>query len=40
VILSARQGATTLADAIARGAVRIEGSKRALRNFQAVFRLP
>jgi len=40
VILSARQGATTLAEAIARGAVRIEGSKRALRNFQAVFRLP
>jgi hypothetical protein len=40
VILSARQGETTLAEAIARGAVRIEGSKRALRNFQAVFRLP
>jgi DNA-binding HxlR family transcriptional regulator len=40
VILSARHGETTLADAIARGAVRVDGSKRALRNFQKVFRLP
>jgi DNA-binding HxlR family transcriptional regulator len=39
-ILSARHGETTLADAIAAGAVKIEGSKRALRNFQRVFRLP
>jgi len=40
VILAARRGETTLAAAIARGAVKVEGSKRALRNFQGVFRLP
>jgi len=40
VILAVRRGETTLADAIGRGAVKIEGSKRALRNFQRVFRLP
>jgi DNA-binding HxlR family transcriptional regulator len=40
VILAARKGETTLRDAIVRGAVKVEGSKRALQNFQAVFRLP
>ena len=40
VILAARHGDTTLADAIARGAVKVEGSKRVLRNFQQIFRLP
>jgi len=39
-ILAARKRETTLGDAIARGAVKVEGSKRALRKFQAVFRLP
>jgi len=39
-IISARKGEMTLQDAIARGAVKVEGSKRALRNFQNVFRLP
>ncbi len=40
VILAARQGETTLGDAISRGAVKVAGSKRGLRNFQEVFRLP
>jgi DNA-binding HxlR family transcriptional regulator len=40
VILAARKGETTLSDAIGRGSVKVEGSKRALRNFQEVFRLP
>lgn len=40
VILAARRGEMTLADAIARGAASVDGTKRALRNFQEVFRLP
>jgi DNA-binding HxlR family transcriptional regulator len=40
VILAARKRETTLSDAIGRGVVKVEGSKRALRNFQNVFRLP
>ena len=39
VILAARRGKATLADAIARGAVKVEGSKRAPSHFQDVFRL-
>ncbi len=39
-ILAMRQGESTLRDAIGRGAVTVEGSRRALRNFQKVFRLP
>ena len=37
-LLGARKSETTLSDAIARRAVKVEGSKRTLRNFQAVFR--
>jgi DNA-binding HxlR family transcriptional regulator len=40
VLLDARRGVTTLADAIAAGRASIAGSKRALRNFQRVFHLP
>jgi DNA-binding HxlR family transcriptional regulator len=40
VIVAARRGETTLADALASGAATVTGSKRALRNFQRVFRLP
>ncbi len=39
VWLAARRGETTLADALASGAATAAGSKRALRNFQRVFRL-
>lgn len=39
VILAARHGATTLADAVDAGTASVTGSKRALRNFQRVFRL-
>lgn len=38
-ILAARRGERTLGDAIAAGTVTVEGSKRALRNFQKVFAL-
>lgn len=38
VILAARRGETTLADAIAAGAATATGTKRALKNFQRVFR--
>jgi putative sterol carrier protein len=40
VILAARHGETTLAKAIADGALKVEGSQRTLRNFQTVFHLP
>jgi DNA-binding HxlR family transcriptional regulator len=40
VLVASRRGETTLAEAIARGSARVEGSKRALRHFQSVFRLP
>jgi hypothetical protein len=40
VILAVRKRETTLSDAIGRGAVKGEGSKRALRNFREVFRRP
>jgi hypothetical protein len=39
-VIAARRGETTLADAIASGALTTRGSKRALKNFQRVFRLP
>jgi len=39
VLVAARQGEPTLADALASGAATVTGSKRALRNFQRVFRL-
>jgi DNA-binding HxlR family transcriptional regulator len=39
-IVAARRGETTLAAAIADGVVTTSGSRRALRNFQRVFRLP
>ena len=39
-IVAARLGETTLKDAIADGLITTRGSKRALRNFQRVFRLP
>ncbi len=39
VIVAARRGETRLADAIAAGTARVAGSKRALKNFQRVFRL-
>jgi DNA-binding HxlR family transcriptional regulator len=40
VLVAARQGEPALADALASGAATVTGSKRALRNFQRVFRLP
>ena len=40
VLLAARQGKTTLRDAIGHRAVKVDGTKRALRNFQEIFRLP
>jgi DNA-binding HxlR family transcriptional regulator len=40
VLVAARLGKPTLADALASGAATMTGSKRALRNFQRVFRLP
>ena len=40
VIVAARRGETSLGDAIASGEITVDGSKRALRNFQQVFRLP
>jgi DNA-binding HxlR family transcriptional regulator len=39
-VIAARRGETTLGEAIASGVVATRGSKRALRNFQRVFRLP
>ncbi len=39
VLVAARLGEPTLADALATGAATVTGSKRALRNFQRVFRL-
>ena len=39
VIVAARRGETTLADAIDAGLVSVAGSKRARRNFERVFRL-
>lgn len=39
VLVAARLGKPTLADALASGAATVTGSKRALRNFQRVFRL-
>jgi DNA-binding HxlR family transcriptional regulator len=39
-IVAARRGETTLQEAIADGVITTRGSKRALRNFQRVFRLP
>jgi DNA-binding HxlR family transcriptional regulator len=39
VILAARTGETPLADALASGAASLDGRKRALRNFQKVFRI-
>ncbi|HXY36019.1 MAG TPA: helix-turn-helix domain-containing protein [Planctomycetaceae bacterium] len=40
VLVAARLGETTLADAVASGAATVTGRKHALRNFQRVFRLP
>ena len=40
VLVAARRGETTLADALATGAATASGSKRALRNFQRIYRLP
>jgi DNA-binding HxlR family transcriptional regulator len=40
VLVAARLGEPTLADALASGAATVTGSKRVLRNFQRVFRLP
>jgi len=40
VLVAARRGETTLADALTSGVATVTGSKRALRNFQRVFRLP
>jgi DNA-binding HxlR family transcriptional regulator len=40
VLVAARLGKPPLADALASGAATATGSKRALRNFQRVFRLP
>jgi DNA-binding HxlR family transcriptional regulator len=39
LMLAARRGEATLADALASGTASIAGSKRALRNFQRVFQL-
>jgi DNA-binding HxlR family transcriptional regulator len=39
VLIAARRGETTLADALASGAATATGNKRALRNFQRVFRM-
>jgi DNA-binding HxlR family transcriptional regulator len=40
VLVAARLGEPTLAEALASGAATMSGSKRALRNFERVFRLP
>jgi DNA-binding HxlR family transcriptional regulator len=40
VLVTARLGETTLSDALARGTATVTGKKRALRNFQRIFRLP
>ena len=40
LLVAARQGETTLADALASGAATVTGRKHALRNFQRIFRLP
>jgi len=40
VLVAARLGEPTLAEALASGAATVKGSKRAMRNFQRVFRLP
>lgn len=39
ILVAARQGKPSLAEALAAGAVTMAGSKRALRNFQRIFRL-
>ncbi len=39
VLIAARRGETTLADALANGSATVTGSKRALKNFQRVFHL-
>jgi DNA-binding HxlR family transcriptional regulator len=39
-VIAARRGDITLGDAIASGAIAARGSKRALRHFQRVYRLP
>jgi DNA-binding HxlR family transcriptional regulator len=40
LLVAARHGETILADALASGAATVTGRKRALRNFQRIFRLP
>jgi DNA-binding HxlR family transcriptional regulator len=40
LLVAARHGGTTLADALASGAATVTGRKHALRNFQRIFRLP
>jgi DNA-binding HxlR family transcriptional regulator len=40
LLMSTRQGKTTLADALASGAATVTGRKQTLRNFQRIFRLP
>jgi DNA-binding HxlR family transcriptional regulator len=40
LLVAARHGETTLADALASGAATVTGRKHALRNFQRIFRLP
>jgi DNA-binding HxlR family transcriptional regulator len=40
ILVAARRRETTLADALASGVASVTGGKRALRNFQRVFRLP
>jgi len=39
-MVAARRGETTLSEALAAGTIQARGSKRALRHFQRVFRLP
>ena len=39
-VIAVRRGEMSLAQAIANGALTVRGSKRALRHFQRVFRLP
>lgn len=39
VLVAARRGETTLGDAVASGTATVAGSKRALKNFQRVFRI-
>jgi DNA-binding HxlR family transcriptional regulator len=40
LLVAARHGETTLADALASGAATVTGRKHVLRNFQRIFRLP